>query len=146
MQFARIAVSVFPAEVVHAVCYVARLLYLGKEVAGAYGVETPGRKEEQVALMCLVGGYDILHGRASANGFRRSHALIVFGRYALLQPCIYLRPDIALMPRHAGYLPRFSYVGLRRIYSLKRRYTVSAPYRCLQIWFKLVWFHWFLML
>ena len=55
MQLARIAVSVFAAEVIDAIGDVAGLLNLSKEVACANSVQTTCGQEEKVALVCTRG-------------------------------------------------------------------------------------------
>ena len=62
VEFARLAMGILASEVIYAVGDVAGLLDFGEEASGSDGMQTSGREEEQVALMCLVGGYDICHG------------------------------------------------------------------------------------
>ena len=85
MQLARFAVGIFPAEVIDTVCDVRCLLYLSEEIACSDGVETPCWEEIEVALMCLVCRYDILHGRMSVDGFGSGELLVFFWCDALFQ-------------------------------------------------------------
>ena len=67
VQLTGIAVGILATEVIDAVGDVARLLYLGKEVAGTDGVQATGRQKEEVAVVGLVGGDDVLHGGVVAR-------------------------------------------------------------------------------
>ena len=48
-------------------------------------MQTTSREEEQVALMCLVGGNDVGHRVLSLFGLGSYHLLVVVGRNALLE-------------------------------------------------------------
>ena len=62
MQFARITMLVLTTEIIDTIGDVAGLLDFRQEVACADGMQTTSRQEIEIALMCLVGGNDVLHG------------------------------------------------------------------------------------
>ena len=96
VQLAGIAVGILAAEVVDAIGDVAGLLNLGEEVAGTNGMQTTCGQEVEVALVSLVGGYDVLHGRVAVDGLGGGQLFVVFGGDALLQTGIDLGAYIAL--------------------------------------------------
>ena len=96
VQLTGIAVGILATEVIDAVGDVAGLLNLSEEVACANGMQTTGRQEIEVALVSLVGGDDVLHGRVAVDGLGSSQLLVLLGGDALLQSGIDFRAHIAL--------------------------------------------------
>ena len=85
VQFTRLAMRILASEVIDAIGDVAGLLNLCQEATGTDGMQTTGREEEQVALMCLVGGNDVGHRVLSLFGLGSYHLFVVVGRNALLE-------------------------------------------------------------